>query len=82
MSKLPAPDVVITNPPRTGMHSRAVDALASSHAARIAYISCDPATLARDLARLATSHRVIEVRAFDQFPQTSHLECIAVLEAR
>jgi 23S rRNA (uracil1939-C5)-methyltransferase len=74
--------VVITNPPRTGMEPAAADALATSGAARIAYISCDAATLARDLARMQSAYAVTWVQAFDQFPQTAHLECVALLEKR
>jgi tRNA/tmRNA/rRNA uracil-C5-methylase (TrmA/RlmC/RlmD family) len=74
--------VVITNPPRTGMEPAAADALTTSGAARIAYISCDAATLARDLARMQSAYAVTWVQAFDQFPQTAHLECVALLEKR
>lgn len=79
LAGLPAPDAVITNPPRTGMHEEAVRRLAASGASRIVYISCDPATLARDLARLP-GYRLISVRAYDLFPQTAHVETVAVME--
>lgn len=79
---LSRPGVVITNPPRIGMDPRAVDALLHCGAARIAYISCDPATLARDVARLAGAYALASVRVFDQFPQTAHMECLAVLDRR
>ncbi len=82
LRELPDPDVIYTNPPRTGMDARVTEAIASSGARRIGYVSCDPATLARDLARLAATHRVIGVMAFDQFPQTAHVECVATLEHR
>jgi 23S rRNA (uracil1939-C5)-methyltransferase len=73
-------EFVITNPPRTGMDARAVAAIASSPARRLAYISCDPATLARDLRGLGEAWPVTVLRAFDLFPQTAHVETVAVLE--
>jgi len=77
---LPKPDVVITNPPRTGMESRAVDVLRASGARAIAYVSCDPATLARDVARVGSGYRLAALTVYDHFPQTAHMECLAVLE--
>jgi len=80
--RLPRPQLVLANPPRAGMAQRATDAVALSAAGRIAYVSCDPATLARDVARLGSAYRLATLRAFDQFPQTAHVECLAVLERR
>jgi 23S rRNA (uracil1939-C5)-methyltransferase len=77
---LQAPDLVITNPPRTGMDRRVPDILRARAPLRIVYMSCDPATLARDLARLAPAYRLTEARCFDFFPQTAHVETVAVLE--
>lgn len=82
LRELPTPDLIYTNPPRTGMDARVTEAIAASGARRIVYVSCDPATLARDLARLGATHRVSGVMAFDQFPQTAHVECVATLEHR
>jgi 23S rRNA (uracil1939-C5)-methyltransferase len=82
VSNLPPATVVVTNPPRTGMAAAVTDALAASAVSTIAYISCDPATLARDLQRLALRFRVRSVTAYDQFPQTAHLETLAILERR
>ena len=76
------PEVVVTNPPRIGMEARAVDALREARPARIVYISCDPATLARDVARLGDGYRVVSVKGYDLFPQTAHVETVLVLEAR
>lgn len=73
-------DFVVTNPPRTGMDARIVAAIAASAATRLAYISCDPATLARDLRGLGGQWRLTGLRAFDLFPQTAHVETVAVLE--
>ena len=79
VGKLRSPDLVITNPPRTGMDERVTAALAAAAPERLVYISCDPATLARDLTRLP-GFRVGSVLAFDLFPQTAHVETVAVLD--
>ncbi|MFI5209276.1 MAG: hypothetical protein ACHQ2E_02425, partial [Gemmatimonadales bacterium] len=96
--RLTPADLVITNPPRTGMDRRVVEAILAAAPRRVVYISCDPATLARDLALLCRSAtrqrpsdnplasvrpavRLSAIRAFDLFPQTSHVETVAVLEA-
>jgi 23S rRNA (uracil1939-C5)-methyltransferase len=71
---------IIANPPRSGLEPRAVEAMVSRPARRLIYVSCDPATLARDLGRLSPSYRVCQVQPFDMFPQTAHVETIAVLE--
>ncbi|MCG3134542.1 MAG: 23S rRNA (uracil(1939)-C(5))-methyltransferase RlmD [Planctomycetes bacterium] len=78
-ASLPRPRVVVTNPSRSGMDERACEAVAASGAERIVYVSCDPATLARDLRRLGADASRLEVRAFDAFPQTAHVETVAVL---
>ena len=86
LASLSRPDQVITNPPRTGMPPAVVDELKSRAPARIVYISCDPATLARDIARLAAARppsaefRVPSAECYDLFPQTAHVETVAVLE--
>jgi 23S rRNA (uracil1939-C5)-methyltransferase len=80
--RLPRPRLILANPPRIGMAPHATDAILRSGAGRVAYVSCDPATLARDVARLAGAYQLASLRAFDQFPQTAHVECIAVLERR
>ena len=72
---------VITNPPRVGMAPKAVDVLAMVRPRRLIYVSCDPATLARDVARLGSGWRVVSVKGFDLFPQTAHVETVLVLEA-
>lgn len=80
--RLPGPDGVLVNPPRTGLAPEVAKGVAASGARRIAYISCDPATLARDLKRLGDPYQVSAVRAFDLFPQTAHVEVAAILERR
>ena len=73
--------LVVTNPPRTGMDERVTEGLRRRGPRRIVYISCDPATLARDIRRLGDGYRVTGVEAFDLFPQTAHVESVTVLEA-
>ena len=75
---LPA-DLVVLNPPRAGVHVDVTDALIAAQAERIIYVSCNPATLARDLKRLAPVYRIESLRSFDLFPQTAHVETVAVL---
>jgi 23S rRNA (uracil1939-C5)-methyltransferase len=73
------PDMVIVNPPRMGMDERVTAGLTRLAPRRVVYISCDPATLARDLQRMDRL-RLVSVQAFDLFPQTSHVETVALLE--
>ena len=80
LDRLGAPSLVLTNPPRTGMDQQVTAALAARRPERIVYVSCDPATLARDLRRLGGAYRLAGLRAFDLFPQTAHVETVAVLE--
>ena len=79
---LRSPDLVITNPPRVGMEERAVEGLTRAGPKKIVYVSCDPATLARDLVRLGAGWQVTAVRGFDLFPQTAHVETVLTLEAK
>jgi len=76
---LPA-DVAVLNPPRAGVDEGVLTRLSAAGVGRIVYVSCDAATLARDVARLGSSHRVARVRCFDLFPQTAHVETLLVLE--
>ncbi len=74
------PDVVIVDPPRAGLERTALDALLGLAAPQLAYVSCDPATLARDVKRLlAGGYRLESVQPFDLFPQTYHIECVALM---
>ncbi|MDP9408274.1 MAG: hypothetical protein M3P95_10535, partial [Actinomycetota bacterium] len=75
------PDLVVLDPPRAGAGLTVTRRLAASGARRIAYVACDPASLARDLGEfLAQGWRLVSLRAFDLFPMTAHVECLAVLE--
>lgn len=74
-----AADVTILNPPRAGLHAKVTECLEEASATRaLVYVSCDPATLARDVSRLSR-FSIASMRAFDMFPQTSHVETICVL---
>lgn len=76
------PDVVITDPPRDGMHADVVQQLLNLEAQRIVYVSCNSATQARDLALLDEKYKVIKVQPVDMFPQTHHVENVVLLEKR
>ena len=73
--------MLMLDPPRVGLQRHGAEALAALGARRIVYVSCDPATLARDLKALTVEgYELHSLRGFDLFPQTSHVEALAVLE--
>lgn len=77
------PDVVIVDPPRKGCHPAALDALKKIAPSKLAYVSCDPTTLARDLNSLcAETFQLVSVQPVDMFPQTHHVECVAFLNSQ
>ena len=76
------PDVIITDPPRAGMHTDVIDTILHAHPQRIVYVSCNPATQARDLQLMDKDYRVVRVQPVDMFPQTHHVENVVLLEAR
>jgi 23S rRNA (uracil1939-C5)-methyltransferase len=76
------PHVVITDPPRAGMHPKVVKQLLNTGADRIVYVSCNPATQARDIEMLSPRYRLSRVRAVDMFPHTHHVESVALLHRR
>lgn len=79
--ELPEPAVVVLDPPRAGAGRAVVESVADAGPARIVYVACDPAALARDLATFAgCGYGLRRLRAFDAFPMTHHVECVALLE--
>ena len=78
---LPEPSAVVVNPPKAGLHWNVTLQLTGQPVNRLIYVSCDPATLARDLHRLSATYRVTAVRAFDLFPQTAQVETVVAMEA-
>lgn len=73
------PDVVITDPPRAGMHESVVKAILSAMPSRVVYVSCNPATQARDIALMAERYSLAAIQPVDMFPHTHHVENIALL---
>lgn len=82
LDHLPRPDVIITDPPRAGMHERVIRFILKQAPRRIVYVSCDPSTQARDINRLSENFDLISVQPFDMFPHTSHIESIALLHRK
>jgi len=76
------PDVIITDPPRDGMHKKVVEKILEIKPKRIVYISCNSSTQARDISIMKEKYDIIEIQTIDMFPQTHHVENILVLELR
>ena len=76
------PDIIITDPPRAGMHPDVVQTILNAKPQRIVYVSCNPATQARDLSLMDADYRVVEVQPVDMFPHTPHVENVVLLERR
>ena len=76
------PDVIITDPPRAGMHQDVIDTILFAAPERIVYVSCNPATQARDLQLLDAAYKVVKVQPVDMFPHTQHVENVVLLEKR
>ena len=76
------PDVIITDPPRAGMHNDVIDVILFAEPKRIVYVSCNPATQARDLQLLDAKYKVMAVQPVDMFPHTHHVENVVLLEKR
>lgn len=82
ISKHGRPDVIITDPPRAGMHEDVVNTILQARPKRIVYVSCNPATQARDIALMDAQYKVAAVRPVDMFPHTPHVENVVLLEVR
>ncbi len=81
MQSQPKPDVLIVDPPRSGMHPRVVEEIAKMGVSRIVYVSCNPATQARDVKALCEkNYRIARLQPVDMFPHTYHIENVALLE--
>lgn len=76
------PDVIITDPPRAGMHEKLVNKLLEMEAPKIVYVSCNTATQARDIALLSEKYTVVKVQPVDMFPHTHHIESVALLQLK
>ena len=82
ITKFGTPDVIITDPPRSGMHPDVVAKLNFLNASRIVYVSCNPSTQARDLQMMTEKYQIIKVQPVDMFPHTTHIENVTLLERR
>jgi 23S rRNA (uracil1939-C5)-methyltransferase len=77
----PSPDVIVVDPPRAGLQPSVIDTILASDTRRLVYVSCDPATLARDLRMLVDGgFDLVEVQPLDMFPHTQHIECVSTLD--
>jgi 23S rRNA (uracil1939-C5)-methyltransferase len=76
------PDVVITDPPRVGMHEKVIEVLLTAAPKQIVYVSCNPSTQARDLSLLSEKYDIIEVQPVDMFPNTFHIENVVNLQLK
>ena len=73
-------DVIVVDPPRKGCDEKLLEAIIQAQPERMVYVSCNPATLARDLAYLSErGYRVVKVQPVDMFPQTAHVECVTLM---
>lgn len=76
------PDIIITDPPRAGMHPDVIQVIINAAPKRIVYVSCNPATQARDLTLLDSTYKVVAVQPVDMFPHTPHVENVVLLDRR
>lgn len=76
------PDVIITDPPRAGMHENVVKVILKVAPERVVYVSCNPSTQARDLALMEGQYQIVKIQPVDMFPQTAHVENVVLLKRR
>lgn len=76
------PDVIVVDPPRKGLDNKTVENILKIKPNRVVYVSCNPATLMRDLSKLESEYKIKEIQPVDMFPFTSHVECVAVLQLK
>ena len=76
------PDVIVVDPPRKGLDEKSINYILEFNPEKIGYISCNPATLTRDLKMLEEKYNIIQITPIDMFPNTSHVECVCVLKIR
>jgi 23S rRNA (uracil1939-C5)-methyltransferase len=76
------PDVIITDPPRAGMHEDVIKVMLRVLPEKIVYVSCNPSTQARDLAFFETNYEIVKVQPVDMFPQTAHVENVVLLNRK
>ena len=82
IAKQGSPDIIITDPPRAGMHTDVIKEIIEAEPVKIVYVSCNPATQARDIALLSSAYMVTRVQPVDMFPQTHHVENIVLMERK
>ena len=76
------PDVIITDPPRAGMHEDVINVILNASPRKVVYVSCNPATQARDLQMMDKKYKVSAIQPVDMFPHTHHVENVVLLELR
>ena len=76
------PDIIVVDPPRKGLDNTTINNILEIKPKRVVYISCNPASLVRDLAKLEDGYEIKVIQPFDMFPFTSHVECVSVLELK
>lgn len=74
-----APDLIVVDPPRAGMHPNVIEQIIQMHPPKLIYVSCNPATQARDIQLLSTHYKVEKIKPVDMFPHTNHVESVALL---